>query len=298
MKPVDLASLVLLAALWGGSYMFIRVAAPAFGPAPLMFGRVVIAGVLLWAVLRGLRKPIALRGLGGRIMVIGLLNAALPFTLVAAAELHITASLASVLTATVPLFGTILAVYWLDERLTANRVVGVVTGFAGVAIVAGWSSVDFTTPAALSIAAVLVGSLSYAASGIYAKRTLAGIPSSTLALGQQAGAAAWLAIPAMLWLPSSPPSPEAVGSLLALAVLATSLAFVLYYRLIARIGPTLTQTVTYLIPLFGIAWGALFLNERITPGMLIGCGLIIGSIALVGGVRLRIPSAAKVVASR
>jgi drug/metabolite transporter (DMT)-like permease len=152
---------------------------------------------------------------------------------------------------------------------------------AGVANLTGGSPIALHTATVLSIAAALLASLSYAAAAIYTKRSLAGVPAPTLALGQQVAALAWLAIPAAAQLPAARPSPAALGSLAALAVLSTALAFVLFFRLIARIGPTLTATVTYIIPAFGMLWGALFLDERVTRGMLAGFACIALSVALV-----------------
>jgi drug/metabolite transporter (DMT)-like permease len=133
---------------------------------------------------------------------------------------------------------------------------------------------------------MLLATACYALSGIYTKKRLSGVPSPTLALGQQAGAAAWLLVPALWQLPHAHPTGLAMWALLGLAVLGTALAYPLYFHLIASVGPTNTTTVTYLIPLFGTVWGALFLGERITPGMLVGLAMILGSVLLVNEVRV------------
>jgi drug/metabolite transporter (DMT)-like permease len=143
-----------------------------------------------------------------------------------------------------------------------------------------------TGETALAVAAMLVSAASYAASGVYAKRQLAGVSASTLALGQQLAAAVWLAAPALWQLPDARPTRAATLALLALALLSTTVAYVLYFHLIATVGPTRTTTVTYLLPIFGMAWGAVFLDERVTAGMLAGLALILGSVVLVNGVRL------------
>jgi len=286
MRPVDLATLVAMGALWGGSYLFIRIGAPALGPLPLMGGRVLLAALVLWAVFRATGRRTELRRHAGRLLLLGLINAAFPFTLVAAAELRLGASLTAVLGATVPLFGALLSAAFLGERMTAPKAAGLALGLAGVAVLTGWSPVPLDGAAALAIGATLAASLSYAASGVYVKRALSGISAPTLALGQQVGAAAWLVVPALVVLPSAEPTPAALGALAALAVLSTALAFVLFFRLIARVGPTRTQTVTYITPAFGMLWGALFLGERITGGMLAGFALVAASMVLVNGVRL------------
>jgi drug/metabolite transporter (DMT)-like permease len=285
-KPVDFATLLVMAAVWGGSYLFIRVGAPALGPFPFVGGRVALAGVILWVAIRAIGKRADLRPHAGRLLILGLLNAALPFTLVAHAELRLTASLVAVLGATVPLFGALLSAVALDEPLTARRGAGLLMGLAGVGVLTGWSPVALDAMTLLSIGAALLASLAYAGAGVYSKRALSGVPPLTLALGQQVGALAWLAIPALWLLPQARPTPTSLGALAALAVLSTALAYVLFFWLLERIGPTRTQTVTYIVPAFGMLWGALFLDEAITGGMLAGFGFIAVSMVLVNGIRL------------
>jgi drug/metabolite transporter (DMT)-like permease len=294
-KGRDLAALVALAALWGSSFLFIRVAVPSFGPAPLAAARVALGAVLLAAFARLARRPLALRGHAARLLVLAALNAALPFVLIAAAELRLTASFAAVLTATVPLFAAAFGAVWLGERLTPGRVAGLLAGVGGVAVLVGWSPVPLTRPTVLAIAAMLAGSASYAAAGIYARRRLSGVPTHTLALGQQLGALAWLLVPSLIWTPRAVPPPVALLAVAALGVFSTAVAYLLYFRLLERIGPTRTSTVTYLLPIFGVLWGALFLGEAVTAGMAAGFGLVLASVVLVNEVRipsLRIPSVA------
>lgn len=281
MRARESAALFLLAALWGGSFLFIRVAAPALGPLPLAAGRVAIAALALWCVALARRQRHALRPYAGRLLVLGALNAAVPFALIGAAELRLTASLAAMLNATVPLWATLFAARWLGERVTPRRGASLVLGVAGVAVLVGWSPLALTVPTWLAIAAMLVATACYAAAGIYAKRRLAGVSSSTLALGQQLGALAWIVLPALWQAPRAEPTPAALGALLALALLSTTVAYVLYFHLIATIGPTRTTTVTYLIPVFGTAWGALFLGERVTPGSVAGLAIILASVLLM-----------------
>lgn len=284
MRLSDVMALLLMGALWGASYLFIRVGVPDFGPVPFMAGRVALASAVLWMVLRlaGQRAP--LRPYAGRMLVMGALNAALPFTLIAMAELRLNASLVAVLGATVPLFGAIVGAAWLRERISPVRAGGLLLGLVGVGVLTGWSPVTLDRTALLAIGATLLASLSYAVAGVYAKRTLAGGSPGVLALGQVLGALAWLAVPALLLLPESAPSAGSTGALAALAVFSTAFAFVLFFRTLDRIGTVRTQTVTYIIPAFGMLWGALFLGEQITGGMLAGFGLIIVSMLLVNGV--------------
>lgn len=190
------------------------------------------------------------------------------------------------LNATVPLFAALLGAAWLGERITAPRAAGLALGVVGVGVLVGWSPVALDRETLLGVAAMLVAAASYAAAGVYTKRQLGGVPAPTLALGQQLGALAWLAAPALWQLPAAEPTPAALWAVVALAVPCTALAYLLYFRLIASVGPTRTTTVTYLIPLFGTAWGALFLGEPITRGMLAGLACILASVVLVNGVSL------------
>lgn len=286
MRPKDLATLFVLAALWGGSFLFIRVAAPAFGPIPLAAGRVAFAAIVLWVGMLALGQRPQLRPHARKLLVLGALNAAIPFSLIAAAELRLTASLAAMLNATVPLWGALFAAIWLGERLNARRGAGLVLGVVGVGVLVGWSPVEMTPATLLSVVATLIATCGYGLAGVYAKRQLSGVPSSTLALGQQVGAAAWLALPALWSLPGVHPTRSASLALLALVVLSTVVAYLLYFRLLASVGPTKASTVTYLLPMFGMLWGALFLHEPLTPGMFAGLAFIIGSVLLVNEVRL------------
>jgi drug/metabolite transporter (DMT)-like permease len=278
--------LFALAALWGASYLFIRIAVPALGPFPLAAGRTLVAALVLWVGLRILRKRLELRPHWRRLLVLGATNAALPFFLIGAAELRITASLAAMLTATTPFWAMLFAAYWLGERLTVGRSLGLVLGIVGVGVLVGWSPIPLTGPVLLSVGAMLVASCAYGFAGVYTKRRLAGVPPSTLAIGQQLAAAAWLLPPALWSVPRVDPTPGAAAALLALALFCTALAYPLFFRLIETIGPTRTSTITYLIPIFGTLWGTLFLDEAVTPGMLVGLALILGSVGLVNGVRV------------
>lgn len=299
MTPKDLAALFTLGALWGGSFLFIRLAAPALGPFPLAAGRVTLAALVLWLGLRAFGQRPRLRPYAARLLVLGALNASLPFALIAGAELHLTASLAAMLNATVPLWGAVFGVAWLGERVTPRRAAGLLLGVVGVGVLVGWSPVALTRTTVLSVAAVLVATCSYALAGVWAKRRLSDAPPTTLALGQQVGAAAWLVAPALWQLPSAPPTRTAVLALLALVLLSTTVAYVLYFRLIASVGPTKTNTVTYLLPVFGTLWGAMFLGETVTRGMVAGLALVLASVMLVNDVaiarvvpwRRRVPAA-------
>jgi drug/metabolite transporter (DMT)-like permease len=286
MTPLDLVLLLGLATLWGGSYFFIRIAVPSFGPAALVAARVVIGGLLLWAVARAMRQPLVVRPHLRRLAILGLLNAALPYMLISAAELHLTASFAALLGATVPLFAAAMGARLLGERLTASRLAGLVLGVIGVGVMVGWGPTTLDLVTVLSVMALLLASASYASSGIYTKLKLKGVSTYSLAFGQQLGALVWLAVPGAALAPRIIPSPAAIGAVVALGALSTGVAYLLFFKLLERVGPTKTTTVTYLIPVVGMLMGALVLGEPLTGGMLVGLVLVLGSVLLVNEVRL------------
>ena len=286
MTPIDLLLLSALAVLWGGSYFFIRVAVPAFGPAALVAARVVIGGVLLWGFARALRKPISVREHLPRLVVLGLLNAALPYMLISVAELHVTASFAAVFGATVPLFAAAFGARLLGERLGPARLGGLVLGIVGVAVMVGWGPVSLDLAGVLSVLAMLVASASYASAGIYTKLRLKGVSTYSLAFGQQVGALVWLLVPGVALAPKAPLPAAAWGSLFALGALSTGVAYLLFFKLLERVGPTKTATVTYLIPFVGMLSGWLVLGEPLTGGMLVGLVIVLCSLVLVNEVRV------------
>jgi drug/metabolite transporter (DMT)-like permease len=179
----------------------------------------------------------------------------------------------------------VVAAVWIGEALTAKKVVGLIMGIAGVAVLVGWTPIALTGLVLLSVGAMLVASLSYALGGVYAKRTFAGVPSLTMAIGQQTGAAVLLLPLAVVSLPDETPPSAVILSVLGLALLCTAAAYLLYFYLIANAGPTKTLTVTFLIPAFGLVFGVLFLGEPVGVGTFVGLGIILVSVALVTGIR-------------
>src|SRR3954452_24331829 len=188
MKPREIGMLLALGALWGGSFLFIRVAAPVLGPPVLVVLRTLLAGtvLLLYGVLSG-RRPV-LRARWREFLVLGALNAALPFVLIAAAELRLPASLAAILNATVPVFTGLVLAVWTGEAPSQRAVAGMVLGLCGVVVLVGWSTLPLDGGTILAVAASLLAALSYGAGGVYAKTRLGGMPPLTLATGQLLGA--------------------------------------------------------------------------------------------------------------
>jgi len=286
LRPRELLALLVLGALWGASFLFIRVAVPETGPFLLAVVRVAVAGaVLLLYALFFVRMP-KLRPMWRGLLVLGGLQAALPFVLIPAAELHLTASLAAIINSTTTMFTALVAAVWLGDALTARKGAGVVLGIFGVGLLVGWDPIPLSPIVLLSVGAMLAASLSYATAAVYAKKTFAGVPPLTLAIGQQLGATALLLPPAAVTLPDAPPSLAAVLSVLALAVLSTSVAYLLFYYLIENAGPTSATSVTLVVPVFGLLFGVGFLGEPVSLGTIVGLLVVLLSVALVVGLRL------------
>jgi drug/metabolite transporter (DMT)-like permease len=284
-NPRDAVALVALGALWGGSFLFIRVAVPSLGPLLLMELRVGIASLALVLFAGAVDRRPKLRTRWRQFLLIGTLNAAIPFTLIAAAEIHLTASLAAILNSTTVMFAAVAAAVWSADPLTTRKVVGIVLGVLGVAVLVGWDPVELDGAVLLSVGAMLAASLSYGISAVYVKRTFVGVPPLGMAIGQLTGATVVLFPFAALSIPEQrPPAATAIASVLALALLSTALAYLFYFRLITNVGPTSTVTVTLLVPVFGLLFGVLFLDEPVGPGTLAGLGIVLGSVVLVTGV--------------
>lgn len=288
MKTKESLLLILLAALWGGSFIFIRIASPVMGPFALMDLRVLLAGIalLLYAILNLRLTKFWLRWKS--YLILGSLNAAIPFTLIAFAELHLPASLAAIINSTTPLFTAFVAFLWLHDRLTKRKVFGMLMGIVGVGVLTGGGALNLTIPVFLSIGASLLAACLYGIGGVYSKIAFQKEPSLGLALGQQFGAFIILLPFAGASFPTQLPSIQVTLAILALAVLSTSLAYLIYFHLVAAIGPTNTLSVTFLVPVFGLIWGILFLHESPSLGWLIGLCIILFSMWCVTGMRFNL----------
>jgi len=287
MKRQDLFELTLLAALWGASFLFMRMGASAFGPLPLAWVRVSGAALVLLPMLALRGELPALRAHWRTIAFVGVTNSVIPFVLFAYALLTITGSLAAVFNAATPLFGAVIAWAWLKTRLDAPRSAGLVIGFAGVFWLV-WDKASFkgdvdSVNATLAVGASLLAALSYGFSANFTKKYAAHIPSMALATGSQVSAALVLAVPAWWTWPAVAPSTASWLSTIALAVLCTGVAYILFFRLIAHAGAANALSVTFLIPVFAVVWGAMFLAEVPTHTMLLGCAVILLGTALTTG---------------
>ena len=291
MSAAVAAEFILLAALWGASFLFMRLGTLEFGPLPTAGLRVAIASLALLPVMlsRGLWPQ--LRQHWKPVMICGLINSAIPFALFSFALLSISTGLSSILNATVPLFGALVAWLWLGDKPGTSRTVGLVIGFIGVALLASGKA-SFKPDAsgavtAWGILACLLATISYAVAASFTRRYLSGLNSLMVATGSQIGAALGLALPTLLMWPAQAPSLKAWGALLALGTLCTAVAYVLFFRLIEQLGPARAITVTFTIPVFAVFYGVTLLGETVTTWMLF-CGVIVlcGTALATGLVKL------------
>ena len=291
MKTSDLGELITLAALWGASFLFMRMGAAEFGPVALAAVRVGGAALFLLPLLHLRGQVGALRRHWRPIFVVGITNSALPFLCFSYAALAITAGLSSIFNAATPLFGAVIAWLWLHDRLGPTRIAGLAIGFAGVVGLA-WEKASFKPGGSgWAIVACLAATLLYGLSASFTKKRLQGVPPLAVAAGSQLSAALVLVLPAAWLWPATPPSAAAWGTAAVLAVLCTGVAYLLYFRLIAHIGAANAIAVTFLIPAFAVLWGWLFLGEPLTPAMALGCAVILLGTSLATGL-VRPPAAA------
>ena len=280
--------LLLLASVWGASYLFIKVAVDGgFEPGPLMCARAAIgAAILCGYLVRTMGRShavAALRASWRQWAVIGLIGTAIPFWLVAWGETHVDSGIAAVAQSTVPLFTVLVGLRFLPhEPLARGRLLGLVLGLVGVGVLAGghpgggWWSVAGTL-------AVVLSSIAYACGGIIGQRSVGDTPGPVLATGAMISAAVSLLPLALVQAPSSSPDGDALLSLLALAVLGTAFAQLVMYRLINLVGARRMSLVTYLMPGFALLYGAVLLDEPVTAPVLAGLGLILAGVALGSG---------------
>lgn len=286
MKKQDVGALLLLSTLWGGSFLCMRVAAPVLGPIVLIELRVIIAGLALLAYVLFRRQPLELRTRWWHYLVIGVLNSAIPFTFIATAELHLAAGLSAILNATSPLFGAVIAALWIKEALTPRKIIGLILGLAGVAVLVGWSPLPFSQTIAWSLVFSLAAAAFYGLGGVYTKIYAQGYNSLALATCSQIGAALVLMPLAVTFPPQQLPTTPVIIAVVILALVCTAIAYLIYFGLIARVGPTRALTVTFLVPGFGVFWGVLLLHEPLTLSTLLGFAIILAGTGFVTGIPL------------
>jgi drug/metabolite transporter (DMT)-like permease len=275
MRSTDLVRLLILAAIWGASFLFMRIAAPVLGVLWTAELRVAIAGIAMLLFILARRRAMHFRTNWKQYLVLGTLNSALPFALFAFAALTLPAGYSAILNATSPLWGALVGAAVLGEKLTARKIAGLLTGVVGVAFLVRLGPAAFTPQVMLAALACVGAALCYGIAGAYSKRKSAGIAPPLMATGSQLGAALVL----LPFLPLAPVRAEVTPFVMLivtlLALLCSAVAYFIYFRLIADVGPTRALTVTFLIPLFALVWGALFLNEAVNLNTLLGCALVV-----------------------
>jgi drug/metabolite transporter (DMT)-like permease len=288
LRPADLGRLLLLAAIWGASYLFMRIAVPHVGPEWMVEGRTLAGGLVMAAWLAATRTSPAVGTHWRGYLALGALGVALPFWLIGTAVKTIDASTAAILNATSPIFSAIVAALWIRERLTLEKVAGIVLSMAGIAILVGWTPRPMTGAELFACSLSLAACACYGFASVYTKVRLATAPPAALSTAScLVGAAAMAPFPP--WDTLAAPVPATAWAAIAvLGIVCTGFAFILYYRLIADLGPVRATTVTLLIPVFGILWGVIFLNEPLTSGRIAGAATVLLGCALALGL-LRIP---------
>ncbi len=280
---------IALAAIWGSSFLFMRLGGTEFGVLPTAGVRVIVGALVLMPLLWFSGHWSALRARAGTILLVGLFNSALPFVLFAYAVSSITTGLSAILNATVPLFGALVAWWWLKDRPDNARILGLVIGFIGVMLLSYDKASFKPGGGGWAVLACLLATLSYGLSANAAKRYLTGVQPLAIATGSQIGAAIGLVVPTVWFWPVHNPGLTSWLALLALGVVCTGVAYILYFRLIAHLGPARAVTVTFLVPVFALLYGTLLLDESLTLWMLLCGGVVVLGTALAAGV-LRLPA--------
>jgi drug/metabolite transporter (DMT)-like permease len=283
MKPRDVFDFFLLAAIWGGSFLFMKLSGPEFGVFLSMALRTGLAALILIPL-------ILMRGLGGQFALhwkktlgIGVLNSGLPFVLFAFATLYLTAGFTAILNSTVPFWSALIAWLWLGDKPKRLQVLGLGVAFVGV-IMLVWGKLDLK-PGGMgwAILACLLATLLYGFSANMTKRLFTAVNPLVAASGSQVGAALCLLPFALANLPDRNPSSSAWAAVICLALVCTALAYVLYFRLMRNLGPTRATAVTFLIPVFGMLWGWLFLQEVVSARMVLATLVILTGTSMSTG---------------
>jgi drug/metabolite transporter (DMT)-like permease len=285
MRPSVLAAMVYCGAAFGGSFLFMRVAAPELPALVVAFGRVAIAALVLTLV-AGPRTLRALAPAWRGFLVLGVFMTAGPFLLFAYAERFITAGMGSIINATTPLWTVVVVAIWLRQRVSPKRLAALVVGFTGVGVIVGVDALALAPDAWLGAAMALVAASSYGIGLTFVRRHMMGFDPVPLALGQLVAASVLLLPGAVVSLPQARFELDGTLAVLGIAVVSTAIAWPVLFTINRAVGAVATSTVTFLNPIFGVLWGALFLHETISPTLLGGAGLVFVSLALVLDVRL------------
>lgn len=289
MKTRDIVYLLILAAMWGASFLFMRVSVPEFGAVPMMTLRVLLAGLILLPLVFIKKRQRIMMDNWKVIAVVGVINSAIPFTLIAYSTLYVTAGFASVLNAATPMFASLIAFLWIGHRPSKAAVFGLCIGVFGVILLV-WNKLDFSqSRSVLAIAAGLGGTLFYGIAANYSKQKLVGVDSLSIAAGSLIAAGLFLLPFSLIWWPESMPSNAGWINLVILSLACTAYAQLIYFKLIENAGATNATTVTFLIPVFGLLWGFLFLDEVFEINTLIAAIVILLGTGMTTGLIKRKP---------
>ena len=282
MAPVHFLQLVLLAAIWGASFLFMRIAVPQIGAVWLLEIRLISAALFVLLVAQWMRQPLELRSNARHYLILGAFNTAIPFFAMAWAATTLSAAILSVINATAPLWGLIVGFLWRGKAISASAALGLVCGMAGVAAIVGVGQNELGTDEVIAVLGCMIAPICYGIAACYAEHARS-LPAFANAHGS-----IWASVALIVPLMAVTPMPDAwpasaVGAALALGVVCSGIAYLLYYHLVSVVGAASALTVGYLIPLFGVTWGWLFLGEEVGLHTVIGAVLVLAGTALVTG---------------
>ncbi len=284
MSPRHTFELLLLGAMWGFSFIFLRIAVPSLGPAVTTFCRLALALMLIGGLALALRLRMPWRTHGRKLLFCGLINSGIPFFLFGFASKELPAGYLSVLNGTAALFSAVLAMAWMKQAITPTKIAGLLLGLAGVGVLVGLTPLALTPAVWLAIGAGLLGAFFYAVSGNYVGYALTGVSPVAVAFGSLIGATLFITPFAAFNVPAAAAwSPNVITAILFLGFVTTGFAYLLYFRLLDQVGVVNTSTIAFLIPVFALIWGRVFLGEPITVSNVVGGGLVLAGVALVNG---------------
>ena len=288
LKTTDLIRLLVLSAIWGASFLFMRIIVPVLGVLPSSFIRVGLSSLGLLVILLLMRCPLHFHGKFKSLLLLGIVSSGIPVLMYNIAAQYLPAGYSAIFNATTPLMGIVVGSLFFSEKITPTKIAGMLFGFGGVAVLTHTGPVAMTMQVFTGAAACMLATTCYAMAAFLTRRWVSergGLDSKLVAFGSQLGAAMLLLPPFIFSVATNPPASwGGVTVWLAVAALGlgcTALAYVMYFRLIADIGPVKSFSITFLIPLFGVLWGALFLQEQITLAHLTGGSLIAVALWLV-----------------
>ncbi len=279
----DYVLLITLSAIWGSSFIFMRVLAPALGPVVTADMRLLIAGLVLTLYLRLRNQRLDLLKNLKRYIIIGLLNSGIPFLLFSFAALYLPSSISVIINSLTPLFGVLFSILWLDERITAKKISGIALGIIGVIIIRGSGNLELTPMTTIAMAACVLATMLYGLASTYVKLHAKDIAPAAMATGSQL-VAGILLLPLIYFFPTRTELTVTIAlTTIAFALFCSAVAYVIFYRLLKNLGTAKALSVTFLIPVFGFIWGYIFLQEEITVIMVIGSLFVLSGIYFVTG---------------